>query len=291
MTKSKTNWPWRARPRLWPALMHDGKPWPRLTVITPSFNQGRFIEETIRSVLQQGYPNLEYIIVDGGSTDNTVEIIRKYEHSLAYWVSEPDQGQSHALNKGLSRATGDIIGWINSDDMFTDNCFQKVIAAFAGAPDALVVHGNRIMLDADSHVSGWARLPAFDPDTTGYVIAQETAFWRRSATAGIYFKEDLRFAMDLEFFCRLYKAGRFLKLDSFLGYFRCYLDNKSSTMMDVCRYETEREWGAIFGESHFGWKNSPRKGGFMAALSLVLHPRTIAFPYLYRRLILHRRGL
>lgn len=271
--------------------MPDGKAWPRLTVITPSFNQGRFVEETIRSVLQQGYPNLEYIIIDGGSTDNTVEIIRKYERLLAYWVSEPDHGQSHALNKGLSRATGELIGWLNSDDMYTENCFQKVVAAFANSPDALVVHGNRILLDADSHVSGWSQPPAFDPDVTGYVIASETAFWRRAAAANFVFKEDLRFAMDLEFFCRLYKAGTLLKLNSFLGYFRCYADNKSSTIWDVCLNETEREWKKIFGESHVGWKNAHERRRFRDALSLVRHPRTIGFPYLYRRLILRRRGL
>src|SRR5258708_2733800 len=122
---NKTSWPWGSHSRVWPAKMCDGKAWPRITVITPSFNQGRFIEETIRSVLQQGYPNLEYIIMDGGSTDNTVEIIRKYESLLAYWVSERDNGQSNALNKGLSRATGDIIGWLNSDDLSTEDCFQN----------------------------------------------------------------------------------------------------------------------------------------------------------------------
>ena len=216
LTVTRNKWPWQERRRVWSNHMRDGKPWPRLTVITPSFNQGRFIEETIRSVLQQGYPNLEYIIVDGGSTDNTLEILRKYEDRLAYWVSEPDRGQSHALNKGLSRATGDIIGWLNSDDMYTDGCFRKVVEAFAGEPDAVLLHGNRILLDENSQVSGWARLPAFDPERTGYVIASETAFWRRAATADLEFKEHLHFAMDQEFFGRLYHVGKLLKLDAFL---------------------------------------------------------------------------
>lgn len=291
MNKIQSRWPWLTRKRVWPARMRDGKPWPRLTIITPSFNQGRFIEETIRSVVQQGYPNLEYIIIDGGSTDNTVEIIRKYEHSVTYWVSEPDHGQSHALNKALSRATGDIVGWINSDDLYTENCFQKVIEAFAASPDALLIHGNRILLDEDSHVSGWARLPAFDPDSTGYVIASETAFWRRAASADVGFKENLHLAMDQEFFCHLYTIGGFLKLDSYLGCFRCYAANKTASLADVHGHEVESSWKLHFGENHAGWKNSYGRRMFNNAVSLVQHPRMIAFPYLYRRLILRRRGV
>src|ERR1700738_1526878 len=110
-----TGWPWTTEtPRL-PAVRPDGSRWPRITIVTPSFNQGQFIEETIRSVLLQGYPNLEYIIIDGGSTDNTVEIIKKYEPWIACWVSEKDRGQSDALNKGFARATGQILAWLCSD--------------------------------------------------------------------------------------------------------------------------------------------------------------------------------
>lgn len=276
---------------MWPVRMPDGKPWPRITVITPSFNQGRFIEETLLSVLQQGYPNLEYIVIDGGSKDHTVEILRKYEHALTYWVSEPDRGQSHALNKALSRATGDIIGWLNSDDLYTEGCFESVIEAFSGSPDTVLVCGNRILLDANSEVSGWSRLPAFDPEVTGYVIASETSFWSRKATAGIEFKENLHFAMDQEFFCRLYNVGKLVKLDSYLGYFRCYPDNKTSMVWKDNGKEVEASWKQNFGENHEGWKLSYKGAKIRAALSLVRHPRMIALPYLYRRLILGKRGL
>jgi glycosyltransferase involved in cell wall biosynthesis len=284
-----TKWPWTTGLPRWPARMSNGKPWPRLTVITPSYNQGKFIEETILSVLRQGYPNLEYIIIDGGSTDNTVEILRKHEHALAYWVSERDQGQSSALNKGLRRATGEIIGWLNSDDMYTEGCFRHVVDAFAASPDAVLVHGNRILLDADSHVSGWATLPSFDPQTTGFIVCSETAFWRRSV--GALFSAELRFAMDLEFFSRLYQTGRFVKLDAFLGYFRCYRGNKSSSLLEICRRESELEWKKIFGEGHEGWRNRPRVTRTASLAALVRHPRTIALPYLYRRLVLRKRGL
>ena len=103
---------------------------PKVTVITPSFNQGGFIERTIRSVLDQGYPNLEYVIVDAGSTDDTIEIIRRYEDRLAWWVSEPDGGQSDAINKGIERTTGEIVSYLNSDDYLLPGALQTVVHAF-----------------------------------------------------------------------------------------------------------------------------------------------------------------
>jgi glycosyltransferase involved in cell wall biosynthesis len=117
-TSGKTGWPWTEESTFLPSSMPDGQEWPRITVVTPSFNQGRFIEETIRSVLLQGYPNLEYIVIDGGSTDESVKVIKKYSPWFSYWVSERDRGQSHAINKGMSHATGDIVTWLNSDDLY-----------------------------------------------------------------------------------------------------------------------------------------------------------------------------
>jgi cellulose synthase/poly-beta-1,6-N-acetylglucosamine synthase-like glycosyltransferase len=114
----KTGWPWTEESPLLPDKMEGDCDWPKISIVTPSYNQGRFIEETIRSVLLQGYPNLEYIIIDGGSTDNSVEIINKYEPWLTYWVSEPDRGQSHGINKGFEKATCEVFGWLNSDDYF-----------------------------------------------------------------------------------------------------------------------------------------------------------------------------
>src|SRR5690606_18735561 len=109
-----------------PEVMPDGRPWPRISIVTPSYNQGDFIEETIRSVLLQGYPNLEYIVIDGGSSDDTPAIIRKYQPWIAYWTSQPDNGQADAINKGLARSTGYIFQFINSDDIVERNCLATV---------------------------------------------------------------------------------------------------------------------------------------------------------------------
>ena len=126
----KSGWPWTEESRQLPDTMPDGSFWPKISIVTPSYNQGQYLEETIRSVLLQGYPNLEYLIIDGGSTDNSVEIIHKYEPWLHYWISEPDNGQSEAINKGFSKATGDILNFINSDDFLHPRAFEVIAFAY-----------------------------------------------------------------------------------------------------------------------------------------------------------------
>src|SRR6185295_16519519 len=117
----------------------------KLSIITPSFNQAQFIEETILSVLDQNYENLEYIVIDGGSTDNSVDIIKKYESRIAYWISEKDQGQAHALNKGLARATGDIVAYLNSDDLYLPEAFARVIEYFNQHPQCQWLCGDTVV--------------------------------------------------------------------------------------------------------------------------------------------------
>ena len=131
--------PWNEEIQKFSQTMLDGSPWRKISIVTPSFNQADFIEETIRSVICQGYPNLEYIIIDGGSTDGSVEIIKKYEEYLSYWVSEPDRGQAHAINKGISRITGDIFGWINSDDMLLPGSLSTIGKNHKGQEDKILL--------------------------------------------------------------------------------------------------------------------------------------------------------
>jgi cellulose synthase/poly-beta-1,6-N-acetylglucosamine synthase-like glycosyltransferase len=177
----KRGWPWTVGSRLLPLRRADGSEWPRLSIVTPSYNQGQFLEMTIRSVLLQGYPNLEYVVIDGGSSDGSVEILKKYDRFISYWVSEPDEGQTDAINKGLLKTDGDYLGWINSDDTYVKGSFTKVVSAFEQNPESVLVHGNRILMDADDRVFGCSPLPAFDPNKTSFIVCSETTFWTRAA--------------------------------------------------------------------------------------------------------------
>src|SRR5262249_40996045 len=139
--EGKTGWPWTLPAKKF-RERQSSAPWPRITVITPSYNQAQFIEETIRSVLLQGYPNLEYMIIDGGSDSSTIKVIEKYSKWLDYFVSEPDRGQSDAINRGLSRSTGDLLVWINSDDVLLPGSFEAVATAAYDYSEPLVVAGK-----------------------------------------------------------------------------------------------------------------------------------------------------
>lgn len=263
---------------------------PKISIIMPSFNQGPYLEAAIRSVLSQDYANKQLIVIDGGSTDNSMEIIQRYQQKLAYSVSEPDLGQADALNKGLSQVTGDIIGWLNSDDCYLPGAFRSIVRAFQKNPNAVVVHGDRIMIDRNGHVSGWTALPAFDPATTGYTICSETVFWRKTGTNDLHFDETLRFAMDVDFFGHLHRRGPFVKLNAYLGAFRCHAANKSSTIIDVGHTEGQALWRIHFPDHPDGWKNKPPPGKLKMLFSLLRHPFIIALPYLYRRFCLGLRG-
>lgn len=186
---------------------------PKLTIITPSFNQAEFVEKTLRSVLDQGYEPLEYFVVDGGSTDGSVEIIERYADRLAWWVSESDAGQTDALNKGLRRATGDIVAYINSDDFYLPGAFDAAVAVLESSPEALWAAGAASFVDAVGTVTNvWtpelprARRAAWILAPWG--VPQAATFWRREAfTRYGPFREDMHYVFDTEFGLRLALAG------------------------------------------------------------------------------------
>ena len=185
---------------------------PKISIITPSLNQGAFIEQTIRSVLDQGYPNLEYIVIDGGSQDESVEIIRKYTNCLSYWCSESDHGQTHAINKGIRRATGDIVAYLCSDDQYLPGTFDVVAETFARFPEKNWLAGACRYSRPDGTEYTWAPEPPPE-DRVALVcspwgVPQPANFWRRElfSTYGL-FREDLNYVMDTEFQVRLVLAG------------------------------------------------------------------------------------
>lgn len=184
---------------------------PKISIVTPSFNQGKYLEKTIRSVIEQGYPNLEYIIIDGGSTDESVGIIRKYEQHLAYWVSEPDRGQSHAINKGFERATGEIFGWLNSDDWYHPGALMAVAGAFAANPEAGAVVGAGEMVDESGVVLITKAPVRVDMDLLYHWLDdffwQPSCFFSRVAWQACgSLDQELHFAMDLDLWLRIAAA-------------------------------------------------------------------------------------
>jgi glycosyltransferase involved in cell wall biosynthesis len=216
----RKSWPWiEGTHSSW-----ENKKWPKITVITPSFNQGRFIEQTIRSVVMQGYPNLEYMIFDAGSTDGTVEIIRKYERHLAHWETEPDRGQSHAINKGLARATGDILCWLNSDDYHLPDTLRAVGETLAEESGNVAVVGHCIQVYDDGRppVEGKGRYEGIDrllQFWKGYHMHQPSIFWRREVFDRVgYLDESLHMTMDFDYWVRIAQHFNFTNLDRPLSY-------------------------------------------------------------------------
>jgi len=224
---------------------------PRITVVTPSLNQGRFLEETILSVLGQQYPNLEYIIMDGGSTDGSVEIIRKYQQHLAWWVSEDDGGQAAAINTAFARASGDILAWLNSDDMYLPGTLSHIAPRLDPQKPELLF-GNCLHFVQDSSIAFGSHVRQSHEETdltlTDYLI-QPSTFWTRKAwqqTGAL--DESLDFAFDWEWFLRALTAGvAFLPEDKYLSVYRIHKDHKTGTGGERRRKELATVYGRHAG--------------------------------------------
>ncbi|HZS07242.1 MAG TPA: glycosyltransferase family 2 protein [Blastocatellia bacterium] len=210
---------------------------PCISIITPSFNQGRFIERTIRSVLDQDYPNLEYIIQDGGSADETTEILKRHQVAFAHWESRADEGQAHAINLGFRHSTGELMAWLNSDDLLLPGALHYVAGYFNRHPEIDAVYGHRVLIDEDDAEIGRWVMPPHDDEIMSWAafIPQETLFWRRRLweKAGGALDQSFQFAMDWDLLLRFRDAGaKFARLPRFLGAFRVHPQQKSSSVID-----------------------------------------------------------
>ena len=211
----RTGWPWTEEYPQLPDKMPDGSAWPRISIVTPSFNQADFLEETIRSVLLQGYPELEYFVIDGGSKDHSVEVIKKYERWISFWVSEKDRGQSHAINKGFERCRGDLMTFQNSDDLYLPGALADAAKKFAARRDAGAVIGGFYYIDGVQmrREPVAALLPNEGPidlvltPQEQWRLHQVSVLYARQALdrVGRNVREDLDYVMDREVLYRVCK--------------------------------------------------------------------------------------
>lgn len=201
---------------------------PKISVVTPSFNQAEYLERTIESVLSQAYPQVEYIVMDGGSSDGSLEIIKSYGDRLDHWVSAPDSGQSHAINKGLARATGDVFCWLNSDDYFVDGALDEVANIFARVEGPAWLTGSANMVDAKGK-SLYINSPPGEMAADRFMcwgmdwFMQQATFWNRDLwdkTGPL--REDLHFAMDLDLWRRMFDIVRPVTTDRVLACYRLH---------------------------------------------------------------------
>ncbi len=209
-----------------------------VSIITPSYNQARFVETTLRSVLEQQGVDLEYIVIDGGSSDGSVDIIRRYADRLSYWTSETDEGQTDAINKGFDRAHGDIMAYLNSDDTYEPGALAEVVRFFDEHPDVGLVYGDANFIDADGEVIG--RFPAMQTDyrrlRQGYVhIPQQAAFFRASLWEQVRpLDTSFYFAMDYDLWVRLAALAPVVYIPRLWANFRLYGDSKTIASDDRC---------------------------------------------------------
>ena len=239
--------------------------WPKISIVTPSYNQGEFIEDTILSVKKQRYPDMEHIIIDGGSTDNTVEILKKHESTYNMrWISEPDKGQADAINRGFEMAKGEIVGWLNSDDVyFSIGVFSRVALEFLKNPTIDVIYANRVIIDGSNNLIKLQYSRKFNYNKllkSYYTTYQETVFFRKKVTEEYKLSTDLHIVLDSDFWLRIGSHYRLKYVNEFFGCFRIHKKNK--TVVCILQWNKERQYlinryGArryMIGKTGFPWQ-------------------------------------
>jgi glycosyltransferase involved in cell wall biosynthesis len=245
-------WPWNNETD--PSIYVKEIKWPSISIVVPSFNQGIFIEETIRSVLLQNYPLLELIVIDGGSSDDSVDVIKKYETYITHWVSEPDKGQSHAINKGFNLATGEIINWLNSDDLLEKDALYHLALAFLKNPSEVFIYGQFVEFNEHGQLP-YKPLPSDDLPRRYYYdfpYAQPSAFFKKKILDEIGpIDEDFQFSMDLDLYVRIACKHSILKIDNVLSRFRWHAKSKSTNLSDIASEERHMIFYSLYKSAGF----------------------------------------
>jgi|SRR5688572_6804294 len=235
-------------------ILRRNPEWPRITIVTPSFNQGRYLEQTILSVLNQNYPNLEFIIMDGGSTDNSVQILQKYQEYLTFWQSSRDEGQASAIVAGFRKGSGEILAYLNSDDLYLPYTLKRVGVFLKANPTVQIMYGDCLLIDSNNRVLRRVYPPEFDARIFLYenqIIPQPASFWRHR----LYLKVGgitprLQFCMDYDLLMKFVLAGETpVSVSDVLSAFRIHADTKSSRLQSVQREEYRRIFKGVTGRS------------------------------------------
>ncbi len=278
----QSGWPWTQQSQPLPARMPERSEWPLISIVTPSYNQGQFIEETIRSVLLQGYPNLEFIIIDGGSSDNSVEIIQKYESWLTYWVSEPDKGQTDAIQKGFNLSTGVLVNWLNSDDVLEANALQKIALAYQNHPSATMYSGDLTVFGQGEpflYTKCFQTLSELVCVWEKWAVPQPAVFLSRKAWLAVNgLNTSLHYGMDYELYLRLAQLPGFnvYNIDAPVARIRRHSESKTSSQQIAFRREILEVFDN-FAKNHpsllpQGWRRSRELFEYISAITFAQYP-------------------